>query len=141
MRFMILIKGNKDTEAGVMPSTELLAAMGDFNEQLVDAGVMEAGEGLHPTSNGARVHFNGDERSASKGPFADGGLICGFWIFKVASLDEAIEWVKKCPSPMDGPTDIEIRQIFEAADFGEAFTPELQEQEERTRAKAAEQAG
>jgi hypothetical protein len=141
MRFMILLKGNKDTEAGSMPSTELLAAMGKYNEELVDAGVMQAGEGLHPTSSGARVHFNGEERSVSPGPFSDGGFIVGFWIFKVGSLEEAIEWVKKCPSPMDGETDIEIRQIFEAADFGEAFTPELQEQEERLRAKASARAG
>jgi hypothetical protein len=140
MRFMILLKGNQDTEAAAMPSTEMLAAMGKYNEELVDAGVMQAGEGLHPTSSGARVHFNGEERSVSRGPFADGGFIVGFWIFKVGSLEEAIDWVKKCPSPMDGETDIEIRQIFEAADFGDAFTPELQEQEERLRAKAAERA-
>ena len=136
MRFMILIKATKDTEAGVMPRQELLEAMGKFNEELVKAGVMLAGEGLHPSSKGARVHFSGNKRTVIDGPFAETKeLIAGFWIWQVRSLDEAIEWVKRCPNPMDGPSDIEIRQIFEMEDFGAEFTPELQAQEERLRAE------
>lgn len=135
---MILIKADKDSEAGVMPDTELLTAMGNFNEELVKAGIMEAGEGLHPSSKGARVRFSGSERSVIPGPFADtAGLIAGFWIWKVKSLDEAIEWVKRCPNPMRGETEVEIRRIFEAEDFGAEFTPELRAQEERLRAEAA----
>ena len=132
MRFMVIVKASKESEAGQMPSTELLAAMGKYNEELMKAGIMLAGDGLHPSSKGARVHFDGAKRTVIDGPFAETKeLIAGFWIWQVRSLDEAIEWVKRCPNPMDGPSDIEIRQIFEADDFGEAFTPELREQEER----------
>ena len=138
MRVMILIKADKNSEAGVMPDTELLTAMGNFNEELVKAGIMEAGEGLHPSSKGARVRFNGAERSVIQGPFADtAGLIAGFWIWKVNSLDEAIEWVKRCPNPMPGETEVEIRRIFETEDFGDVLTPELRAQEERLRAETS----
>ena len=138
MRVMILIKADKNSEAGVMPDTELLTAMGNFNEELVKAGIMEAGEGLHPSSKGARVRFSGSARSVIHGPFADtAGLIAGFWIWKVKSLEEAIEWVKRCPNPMPGETEVEIRRIFEAEDFGAEFTPELRAQEERVRAETA----
>jgi hypothetical protein len=137
MRFMVIVKATKESEAGQMPSTELLAAMGKYNEELVKAGIMLAGDGLHPSSKGVRVHFDGAKRSVIDGPFAETKeLIAGFWIWQVRSLDEAIEWVKRCPNPMDGPSDIEIRQIFEAEDFGEEFTPELREQEERIQAGA-----
>ena len=140
MRVMILIKADKNSEAGVMPGTELLTAMGNFNEELVKAGIMEAGEGLHPSSRGARVRFSGAERTVTRGPFTDtAGLIAGFWIWKVKSLDEAIEWVKRCPQPMSGEPEIEIRRIFEADDFGAEFTPELRAQEERLRAETAAQ--
>jgi hypothetical protein len=138
MRVMILIKADKNSEAGVMPDTELLTAMGNYNEELVKAGIMEAGEGLHPSSKGARVRFNGAERSVIQGPFADtAGLIAGFWIWKVKSLDEAIEWVKRCPNPMPGETEVEIRRIFETEDFGDVLTPELRAQEERLRAETS----
>lgn len=141
MRFMILLKANADTEAGVMPSEQLLSDMGKFNEELVNAGVMEAGEGLQPTSKGARVYFDGAERRAETGPFDDTGqLICGFWVWKLNSLDEAIDWVKRVPNPTGEQAEIEIRQVFESCDFGEEFTPELREQEERLREKIAEQA-
>src|SRR5919198_197869 len=130
MRFMVIVKATKESEAGVMPSTELLTAMGKYNEELVKAGIMLAGDGLHPSSKGARVHFSGAKRTVIDGPFAETKeLIAGFWIWQMRSLDEAIEWVKRCPNPMDGPSDIEIRQIFEAEDLGEEFTPELREQE------------
>src|SRR5687768_4807647 len=135
MRVMILIKADKNSEAGVMPDTELLMAMGNFNEELVKAGLMQAGEGLHPSSKGARVKFSGKDRSVTKGPFATDGLIAGFWIWKVDSLDHAIEWVKRCPNPMPGESEIEIRPVFEAEDFGAEFTPELREQEDRLRAQ------
>lgn len=136
MRFMVIVKASKESEAGEMPSTELLAAMGNYNEELVKAGVMKAGEGLHPSSKGARVRFSGSTRSVIDGPFAETKeLIAGFWLWECASLQEAIEWVKKCPNPMTSDSDIEIRQIFDAADFGEAFTPELQAQEDRLRAE------
>jgi hypothetical protein len=136
MRFMVIVKATKDSEAGVMPSTELLAAMGKYNEELAKAGIMLAGDGLHPSSKGARVHFSGSKRSVIDGPFAETKeLIAGFWIWQVRSLDEAIEWVKRCPNPMNEDSDIEIRQLFEAEDFGEEFTPELREQEERVRAE------
>jgi hypothetical protein len=136
MRVMILIKADKNSEAGVMPSTELLTEMGKFNEELVKAGLLEAGEGLQPSSKGARVRFSGRNRTVTKGPFADtAGLIAGFWIWKVKSLDEAIEWVKRCPNPMPGETEVEIRRIFETEDFGAELTPELREQEERLRAQ------
>ncbi len=141
MKFMILIKASPESEAGVMPSEQLLAEMGKFNEELVKAGVMEAGEGLHPSSKGARVRFSGKDRTVIDGPFAETKeLIAGFWIWNCASLQEAIEWVKRCPNPMAGETEVEIRQVFAAEDFGEAFTPELREQEERLRAQVASQA-
>ncbi len=138
MRFMVIVKATADSEAGVMPSEELLAAMGRYNEELVAAGVMKAGEGLQPSSKGARVRFSGSNRSVIDGPFAETKeLIAGFWLWEVASLAECIEWVKRCPNPMPGDSEIEIRQVFEAADFGEEFTPELREQEERLRARIA----
>ena len=138
MRFMVIVKATADSEAGVMPSEELLAAMGQYNEELVAAGVMKAGEGLHPSSKGARVRFSGANRSVIDGPFAETKeLIAGFWLWEVASLAECIEWVKRCPNPMPGDSEIEIRQIFSAEDFGKEFTPELREQEERLRARIA----
>ena len=137
MRFMVMVKATKDSEAGVMPSEELLAAMGKYNEELVKAGVMLAGEGLQPSSKGARVRFNGKDRSVVDGPFAETKeLVAGFWLIQTKSLDEAIEWVKRCPNPMEGESEIEIRQVFEAEDFGDEYTPELREQAERTRAQA-----
>ncbi|HEU4643884.1 MAG TPA: YciI family protein [Gemmatimonadaceae bacterium] len=137
MRVMVIVKATKESEAGVMPSQELLTQMGKFNEELVKAGVMLAGEGLHPSSRGARVKFDGPKRTVTDGPFAETKeLIAGFWLWQVKSMDEAIEWVKRCPNPMNEPSDIEIRQVFEADDFGEAFTPELREQEERVRAQS-----
>jgi hypothetical protein len=142
MRFMVIVKADRNTEAGVMPSQELLTAMGQYNEELVNAGVLLAGEGLHPSSKGARVRFSGSDRTVIDGPFAETKeLIAGFWIFQVKSLEEAIEWVKRSPNPLEGESEIEIRQVFEAEDFGAEFTPELREQEERIRARAAELAG
>ena len=136
MRFMVIVKASKDTEAGVMPSTELLTAMGKFNEEMVKAGLMEAGEGLHPTSKGARIKYSGGQSTLSRGPFElSGDLIAGFWLIKTKSLDEAIAWMKR--APFGGGDEIEIRQVFSAEDFGEALTPELREQEERLRAQAA----
>ncbi|WP_213286860.1 YciI family protein [Bradyrhizobium sp. sGM-13] len=136
MRFMVIVKANKDSEAGVMPTTEQLAAMGKFNEELVKAGMMEAGEGLHPTSNGARIKYAGGRGSASRGPFPlSGDLVAGFWLINAKSLDEAIDWMKRAPFS-DGD-EVEIRQVFSAEDFGEALTPELREQEERLRAQTA----
>lgn len=138
MRFMIIVKATKDSEAGVMPGEQLLTDMGRFNEELVKAGVMLAGEGLHPTSKGARVKFSGAKRTVIDGPFAETKeLIAGFWLWKCKSREEAIEWVKRCPNPMKGESEIEIRQVFEAEDFGAEFTPELKEQEERLRAQIA----
>jgi hypothetical protein len=138
MRFMVLIKATKDSEAGVMPSEQLLTEMGKFNEELVKAGVMLAGEGLQPSSKGARVKFSGSERTVIDGPFAETKeLIAGFWLWQVKSKEEAIEWVKRCPNPMPGESEIEIRQVFEAEDFGAELTPELREQEERLRAQIA----
>jgi len=133
MRFMIIIKASQDSEAGVMPSQELLTAMGNYNEELVKAGIMLAGEGLHPSSKGARIKFSGDQRTVIDGPFIETKeLIAGFWLWKVKSKEEAIEWVKRCPNPMPGTeAEIEIRQVFEAEDFGAEFTPELREQEQR----------
>jgi hypothetical protein len=130
---MIIIKASQDSEAGVMPSQELLTAMGNYNEELAKAGVLLAGEGLHPSSKGARVRFSGEKRSVIDGPFAETKeLIAGFWLWQVKSKEEAIEWVKRCPNPMPGTeAEIEIRQVFEAEDFGAEFTPELREQEER----------
>jgi hypothetical protein len=137
MRFMILVKADKNSEAGVMPSEELLREMGEYNEELVKAGVMLAGEGLHPSSRGARVRFSGSKRTVIDGPFAEAKeLIAGFWLWQVRSREEAIEWVKRCPNPMPGTeSEIEIRQLLEAEDFGAEFTPELREQEERLRAE------
>jgi hypothetical protein len=139
---MVIVKADKNSEAGVMPTEEMLAAMGKYNEELADAGVMVAGEGLHPSSQGARVKFSGDKRTVIDGPFAETKeLIAGYWIFDVKSKQEAIDWVKRAPNPMQGESEIEIRQIFEADDFGEEFTPELREQEDRIRAKAAAKHG
>ncbi len=136
MRFMVIVKANKDSEAGVLPDEKILTEMGKFNEQLSKAGVMLAGEGLQPSSKGVRVRFDGSKRTVIDGPFAETKeLIAGFWLWQVKSKDEAIEWLKR--APFDGGTEIEIRQVFEAEDFGEAFTPELREQEERIRAQAA----
>jgi hypothetical protein len=138
MRFMVMVKADKNTEAGVMPSEKLLAEMGKYNEELVKAGVLLAGEGLQPSSKGARVKFSGDKRTVIQGPFPDTKkLIAGFWLFQVKSKEEAIEWVKRCPNPLEGDCEIEIRQVFEAEDFGAEFTPELREAEERMRAKIA----
>ncbi len=135
MRFMVIVKASKDSEAGVMPSTELLTAMGKFNEEMVKAGLMEAGEGLHPTPKGARIKYSGGQSTLSRGPFdLTGDLISGFWLIKTKSLDEAIGWMKR--APFDGGAEIEIRQVFSAEDFGEALTPELREQEESLRAQA-----
>jgi hypothetical protein len=138
MRFMIMIKATKDSEAGVMPGEQLLTEMGRFNEELVKAGVLLAGEGLHASSKGARVKFSGNKRTVIDGPFAETKeLIAGYWLWQVKSKEEAIEWVKRCPNPMPGESEIEIRQVFEAEDFGAEFTPELREQEDRVRAQAA----
>jgi len=134
---MIIVKATKDSEAGVMPSEQLLTEMGKFNEELVKAGIMLAGDGLHPTSQGARVIFSGNKRTVIDGPFAETKeLIAGYWLWQVKSKDEAIEWVKRCPNPHQGGGEIEIRQVFEAEDFGTEFTPELREQEARLRAQS-----
>ncbi|OWQ90896.1 dehydrogenase [Roseateles aquatilis] len=136
MKFMILVKATADSEAGTMPSTELLEQMGKFNEELVKAGVMLAGEGLHPSSKGARVRFDGAARTVIDGPFAETKeLVAGFWIWQCASMEEAVSWVKRCPNPMPGPSEIEIRRLFTAEDFGDALTPELRDQEVRLRAE------
>jgi len=134
---MVMVKATGDSEAGLMPTEQMLAEMGAYNEELVKAGVMLAGEGLHPSSKGARVRFSGDKRTVIDGPFAETKeLVAGFWLFQVKSKEEAIEWVKRCPNPMPGDSEIEIRQIFEAEDFGPEFTPELRAQEDRIRAQA-----
>ncbi|HEY0490027.1 MAG TPA: YciI family protein [Telluria sp.] len=134
MRFMVIVKATADSEAGKMPSEKLLADMGKYNEELVKAGVMLAGEGLHPSSKGARVKFSGPNRTVVDGPFAETKeLVAGFWLWEVKSKEEAIEWVKRCPNPMEGDSEIEIRQVFEAEDFGDEFTPELRAQEEALR--------
>lgn len=135
MRVIVFVKASKDSEAGVMPTEALLTEMMAYNEQLVNAGIMEAGEGLHPTSRGARVVFSGTDRDVVHGPFAGDPhhLVAGFWIWNVASLDEAIEWAKRCPNPMDGGGELEIRPVFAAEDFGAEFTPELQAQEQHLR--------
>ena len=136
MRFVVMAKATKDSEAGKMPSTKLLEQMGKFNEELVKAGIMLAGEGLHPSSKAVRVRFNGDARTVIDGPFAETKeLVAGFWIWQVKSREEAIEWVKRCPNPAEGESEIEIRQVFEADDFGPALTPELREAEARLRSK------
>ncbi len=138
MRVVVIVKATADSEAGVMPSEQLLADMGRYNEELVRAGIMLAGEGLHPSSRGARVEFSGKERHVTDGPFAETKeLVAGFWLWQVRSMDEAIEWVKRCPNPMPGDSTIEIRPVFEADDFGEAMTPELREQEDRLREQLA----
>jgi hypothetical protein len=138
MRFMVMVKATKDSEAGVMPEEKLLAKMGRFNEELLKAGALLAAEGLHPSSKGARVRFSGAKRTVIDGPFVETKeLIAGFWLWQVKSKDEAIEWVKRCPNPFPGDSEIEIRQVFEAEDFGAEFTPELREQEERMRAQVA----
>jgi hypothetical protein len=135
MRFMVIVKADKNSEAGVMPSTELLTAMGKFNEEMVKAGVMLAGEGLHPSSKGARIKYSAKERTITNGPFgATNDLVCGFWLIQTPSLDEAIAWMKR--APFDGGSEIEIRQVFDAEDFGEALTPELRDQEQRLRAQS-----
>src|SRR5580700_2592714 len=142
MRVMILIKANKTTEAGVMPSEQLLAEMGMFNEQLVKAGIMRGGEGLHPTSKGARVHFSGADRTVARGPFTElGQLICGFWIWQVNSMDEAIEWVKRCPNPTGDQCEIEIRRIMEPEDFGPELTAEVRQRETELRRKSEQLSG
>jgi hypothetical protein len=136
---MVMIKSNKAAEAGALPDQKILAAMGKFNEEMVKAGVMLAGEGLQPSSKGARVRFSGDKRTVIDGPFAETKeLVAGFWLIQVKSKEEAIEWIKRCPNPFEGESEIEIRQVFEAADFGEEFTPELREAEERMRAQIGE---
>ena len=134
MRFMVMVKATNESEAGEMPTTELLEAMGKYNEELVKAGVTLAGEGLHPSSKGVRVRFDGPSRTVVDGPFAETKeLVAGFWIWQVSSLEEAIEWVKRCPNPMTGPSEIEIRQVFTSEDFGEEFTPELRAREDALR--------
>ena len=141
MRFMVMVKADKNTEAGALPDEKLLTAMGKYNEELVKAGVMQAGEGLQPSSKGARVKFSGDKRTVTNGPFPESkDLVAGFWIFQVKSKDEAIEWVKRCPNPTGAEGEIEIRQIFEAEDFGAEYTPELREQEESQRQRMAQKA-
>jgi hypothetical protein len=136
MRCMVIVKATKDSEAGVMPSQKLLTEMGKFNEELVKAGIMLAGDGLQPSSRGKRVRFSGDKRTVIDGPFSETKeLIAGYWIWQVRSMEEAVEWVKRCPNPMPGESEIEIRQVFEAEDFGPALTPELREQEERLRSQ------
>jgi len=142
MRVMVIVKANESSENGVMPSHELLAAMGNFNEELVKAGLMVSGDGLHPSRKGVRVHFSGDKRTVTDGPFAETKeLIAGYWVWKVDSMQQAIDWVKRCPNPHVGDSDIEIRPFFEADDFGAEFTPELREQEDRLRAQMEKQHG
>ncbi len=138
MKFMVLVKATKDSESGALPDEKLLTEMGKYNEELVKAGIMLAAEGLHPSSKGARVKFSGTKRTVMDGPFAETKeLVAGFWLWQVKSKEEAIEWVKRCPNPMPGDSEIEIRQIFEPEDFGDALTPELREQEARLRAQSA----
>jgi hypothetical protein len=137
MRVMVIVKATKDSEAGVLPSEELLTAMGKYNEELVKAGMMLAGEGLHPSARGRRVAFSGSRRTVTDGPFTETReLIAGFWLWQVKSIEEAVEWVKRCPNPMPGDSEIEIRPVFETDDFGAEFTPELREQEIRQREQA-----
>ncbi|HEV7772613.1 MAG TPA: YciI family protein [Conexibacter sp.] len=142
MRFMVMVKATQDSEQGALPREEMLSAMGSYNEELAKAGVMLAGEGLQPSSKGARVQFSGASRTVVDGPFAETKeLVAGFWIFQTKSLEECIEWVKRCPNPMPGPSEIEIRQVFEAEDFGEQFTPELQERAEQIYEQVNKNAG
>ena len=142
MRFMVIVKASKDSEAGKMPSQELLTEMGNFNEELVKAGVLLAGEGLHPSSKGARIRFNGSKRTVIDGPFSETKeLVAGFWLIQAKSIDEAIEWMKRCPNPMPGEeSELEIRQVFEAEDFGPEFTPEAREQEKKVWEQAKQNA-
>jgi hypothetical protein len=136
MRVMVIVKADKDSEAGVMPSEKLLAEMGKYNEELVKAGIMKAGEGLHPSSKGKRIRFSGTKRTVFDGPFTESKeLVAGFWIWEVKSMEEAVEWARRCPNPMQGESELELRPVFEAEDFGAEFTPELREQEARLRAK------
>lgn len=136
MKFMVIVKATPDSEAGIMPTEQMFADMGRFNEELVKAGVMQAGEGLHPSSKGARVLFSGNSRTVMHGPFAQTSeLVAGYWLWTCASLQEAVEWVNRCPNPMPGDSEIEIRQVYAAEDFGEALTPELREKEEKLRAQ------
>lgn len=138
MRVIVFVKATSDSESGAMPSTELLEAMGKFNEELVNAGVMLAGEGLHPSSSGKRIAFDGPSRTVMDGPFAETKeLVAGFWIWQVKDMDEAVAWAKRCPNPMPGPSELEIRPVFEAADFGDALTPELADQQGRLRDQIA----
>ena len=140
MRVMVLVKGDPDPADGQMPTEEILTAMGKFNEQLVQAGIMLAGEGLHHSGTGKRVHFSGEQRTVTDGPFAEAKeLVAGFWLWQVKSMEEAVEWAKRCPNPMPGESVLEIRQVFENEDFGDALTPELLEQEERIRAQVKSQ--
>ena len=142
MRFMVIVKASPESEAGVMPDEAMLTAMGNYNEELAKAGVILAGDGLHPSSKGARVRFSGKQRTVIDGPFAETKeLIAGFWIWQCKSLDEAIDWLKRCPNPHPGESEVEIRQIFEAEDFGEEFTPELRAQEDRILAQSAARRG
>jgi hypothetical protein len=139
MRVMVIVKATKDSEAGMMPSTELLEAMGKYNEELVNAGIMKAGEGLHPSSKGKRVAFDGDTRTVKDGPFAaTEELVAGFWLWQVKDMAEAVAWAKRCPNPMPGPSELEIRPVFEIEDFGDSVTPEIAAQEERLRQKVGE---
>ena len=142
MRVMVIVKATAESEAGQMPSTELMVAMGQFNEELVKAGLILAGEGLHPSSRGKRIRFAGKDRTVVDGPFAETKeLIAGFWLWRVQSMEEAVSWVKRCPNPMESDSDIEIRPVFEAEDFGEALTPELRALEDRLRAQTEDLAG
>jgi hypothetical protein len=139
MRVMVMVKANEDSEAGVLPSTEILSAMGKYNEELVKAGVMLAGEGIHPSSKGVRIQFSGDQRNVIDGPFTETKeLIAGYWLWQVRDMDEAIEWAKRCPNPTGAESALELRPVFEAEDFGENLTPELRDQEERLRAQTEE---
>lgn len=141
MRVMVIVKASKESEAGKLPSTELMTAMGQFNEQLVKAGMMLAGEGLHPSAKAKRVRFTGSQRTVIDGPFNNiQDLVAGFWLWQVDSMEDAVEWVRRCPNPMEGECEIEIRQVFETEDFGEALTPELREQETRLRAESEKSA-
>ncbi len=141
MRVMVIVKATKESEAGEMPSTEMMAAMGAYNEELVNAGIMVAGDGLHPSNEGKRVQFSGTERTVTDGPFAETKeLIAGFWMWQVKSMDEAVEWARRCPNPMPSGGELELRPVFEAEDFGEQYTPELREQEDRIRAQLESQA-
>ncbi len=140
MRVMVIIKANKDSEAGIMPSEQLLRDMGNYNEELVKAGIMLAGDGLHPSAKGKRVRFEGSKRSVIDGPFSETKeLIAGFWLWQVRSMEEAVEWLKRCPNPMGETADVEIRPIFDASDFGAEFTPELRQQEDRLRTQIEKQ--